>query len=125
MDYETLKQEATFTFGDKNFCGVLAVAVAFSVPYEDAHAALELAGRKKGKATYRDMYFIAADLFGKRLVKRDFRAKTLRTLEREIPKKNFLVRATKHAVGVAEGRLVDWSAGRCKRIVEVFEVEDQ
>lgn len=123
-DYDALRAKSTLHSEDRD-CGVIALSVCCDVSYEDAHVALELAGRAKRKPTYAYMYEPAVSLLNKRLVSTNkFKSRTIRTLERELDKGNYLVRVTGHAVGVCGGKVVDWSSGRCKRIKEIYEVID-
>jgi hypothetical protein len=123
-DYDALNSVSK-QFNETLDCGVIALAVSCDVSYEEAHTALELAGRKKGKPTNRCMYVPAASLFNKKLVLTNkFKSRTIRTLERELDDGNYLVRVTGHAAGVYNGKVVDWSTGRCKRIKEIYEVVD-
>lgn len=125
LDYDSLNNISN-SFKENNDCGVVALAVCCNVSYEDAHAALELVGRKRRRCTNRYMYEPAADLLDKKLVLTNkFKSRTIRTLERELDHGNYLVRVTKHSVGVNNGKVIDWSTGRCKRIVEIYEILDK
>ena len=110
-------------------CGVKAMAVCCQVDYKTAHAYLAKAGRLKRKGTFLPMYHRVAGYLNKALIRtKKFESKTIRTLERELDDKNYLVRVggmtNGHVVGVANGQIVDWSRGKCLRIREVYEVLD-
>jgi len=124
--FDELKAEA-IPFKENKDCGVKAVAVAFGISYADAHAAMELAGRKHRESSYPEFYHTAAKLFDKKLVAvgKKFYAKTIKTLERELPKnRRYIVMVANHSVGAADGKIIDWSKGRCHRIQCILEVKD-
>jgi hypothetical protein len=127
MDFRSLESER-LSFGEYNDCGVKALSVCCEVDYRDALAALELAGRQPKGGTMRYMYNIALPLLDCEMedVSDQFSSKTIRTLQRELDakgdKSNYLISVRNHAVGVKAGKIIDWTEGRCYRILKISRV---
>lgn len=119
--YQGLRNEAN-SFGENNDCGVKALAVATGRSYADCHSTLKNYGRKNGKGTYVSQMINAARDLGFNLIKIDCHHRGLRSLSRDLPEKgNFVVWVTGHFAGVSDGKIHDWSDGRCLRIKQVFQ----
>jgi hypothetical protein len=113
---------------EKRDCVVRATAVAFGIPYDEAHAIMEAGGRVAGKGTQDDIYYKAwsdlAERTGKRIVKHSFPAvkgkKRMNVLDfcRSHPEGTFITRQAGHVAAVIDGYLHDvnvawWSWERC------------
>jgi hypothetical protein len=123
MDYNHLKNISQAA-GENKDCGVKAIAVCCEVSYSAAHVAMRQAGRINRKPSYRHMYPFAARLFNKLLihVTNNYSSRTIRTLERELPARNFLVFVRRHAIGVKGGQVIDHAQNSCRHIKEIYEV---
>jgi hypothetical protein len=104
-------------------CAVKAVSIATGYEYDDVHYVFEVCGRKPRKGTQFYVTEKAVKLLKFRMidVTKHFKSKSVRTLEREIKdcKGNFLVRVTNHLLPVVDGKVHDWTSGRCHRIVSI------
>lgn len=125
--YKDLREKSV-SLGEAKDCAVIALSVACDVPYEDAHAALELAGRQPRGSSKLSMFPVALDLLGYEWVpvKNQFKSKTVRTLEREIKTlgitQPLLVRVRNHVLTIKDGKVHDWSEGRCHRVLDITTV---
>ena len=110
--------------GESNDCSVIAVAAATSSSYEVSWEAHLMSGRRRRKRSSYESTFDALRLLGFEAVRvRHFKARTLVTLERELPKRGvFLVFVRGHVLCARAGRIHDWSAGRRHRIRWVYRV---
>tara|TARA_R110000822_G_scaffold110654_4_gene240923 strand:- start:5196 stop:5810 length:615 start_codon:yes stop_codon:yes gene_type:complete len=126
MESFSLMNEKSKLYGEINDCTVKAAAVVMATTYEDAHNMCMKAGRKfgKGMVTYQDL-IPAIKQRGFRVTEISTSAKTIRTLGRVLPRSGqFLIRVRGHVAGVSDGRVNDWSEGRCHRILNVWRVEE-
>lgn len=129
--YDTLSKESTIK-GENNDCAVKAVAVAtdYHEDYDGVHYAFSLCGRRFRKRTSFNITRRVVSALGFELedVTHHFGSRTIRTLEREIRHRSggYLVRTggrtTGHLVGVKDGKIIDWTSGRCNRIKEIYRV---
>jgi hypothetical protein len=96
-------------FGEKNDCSVKAVALATGIKYAKVHYAFRKQGRKEGRGTHFYQQFAVLRELGFELklvhvghyndpkVKNKFKAKTVSTLEKELPSRGiFLVYTRGH-----------------------------
>lgn len=110
-------------FGERNDCGVVALAIACGVPYEKALFALAASGRKKQQGTTGEQLQAAARLLGYRLRETFYDADTVRTLERKLIGSEILIVCTcDHALAVRDGEVRDYTRGRTHRLQNIFEV---
>jgi len=108
------------SFGEKNDCAVLAVAVVCNASYEEAHATLKRLGRKDGKGTPVEVIFAAVRAlgchvtFGDRINHngRNMQRLTVRRVGAAIPKGRWLVLCRGHVLAVKDGEVMDWTDGR-------------
>lgn len=109
---------------EKNDCAVKAVAIVANHPYKCTHRLFEAGGRKHKKAT---AFYIT-----KKVLKslgchvkrtRQFDARTIRTIKKQLPSKGrFLIRTRDHILAAVDGKIIDWTQGRLHRVREVYEV---
>lgn len=120
--YQGLRQESN-SIGENNDCGVKALAVITGESYNDCHAILKKLGRKNGKGTYVSQMAKALDHFGLEMARVDCPYNGLRSLGRNMPSKgSFLIWATKHFAGARDGKIHDWSEGRCLRLKVLWQI---
>lgn len=139
--YEDLRRSAN-ELGEKDDCGVKAVAVACDISYEKAHAMLKEEGRKDRNGTaFRFTERVCAKL-GKKLVRIhscDFIDKypgahsKLKNVTTHHPRrfnsvwkdgKTYLFLTSGHILAVKDGVVIDWSVNNSLRVVYIYEVVD-
>ena len=120
--------KASHSKNEKNDCAVCALAIACDYDYDDVHWILKLCGRKNRRSTLWDTTEKALALLRFRTidVTSRFRARTIRTLEREMRgvKGNYLVRVRRHVLPIVDGQVHDWTKGRCHRIRYILRLEE-
>jgi len=117
------------------FCCVIAYSLITGASIQKAHSELvKLGQNKKGLPLTREDYeqgfntklIKSIKNGGYNLTKVQCNSKTVRTLERNIKTNKTLLVFTsnaQHVLVVKDKKILDWSAGRCKRISGVFLVE--
>ena len=121
--YQELVGESS-KLGEKNDCGVKALSVITGISYVECHKTLSLFGRKKGKGTFVSSMFSALKHFGFKAVEVKCPYGGMRSLGRDLPPKgSFLIFATNHFAGVKDGKIHDWSEGRCLRIRKFYQIQ--
>lgn len=121
MTYQQLRTVSR-SMNENRDCAVRAVAIAANVPYRVAHATLKQLGRKNRRGTPNTVTKQAMKNLGFRLEEKFFRAKTVRTLERELRRGVYLVWVRGHILAIKNGVVHDWTKGRCHRVKRVIEV---
>jgi hypothetical protein len=103
---------------ERNDCTVRALAIACDISYKDAHALLELAGRrpKRGVFIYDALHQLKPLLKIEQVFKvdksTDFHTITAKTFTKRFPKGRYLVNKRGHAFNVVDGVLIDcWQPG--------------
>lgn len=125
-DFTTLLADAR-RYKDNRCCAVIAVAVVAGVTFKTAQNWLAKLGRRKGRGTPRSITHKALRDHGftlRRLEKLEKQCRTVRTLEKRAGKnRTLLVHTSRHVLAIAEGKVIDWTAGRLHRIQEIYLVE--
>lgn len=105
-------------------CTVKAVTIVTGLDYGTVHRAFANAGRKARKGCHRDVTERAVGLLGFEMNNVEYRAKTAITIERDpaLRTGSYLVGMTRHLAAMIDGKLVDWSIGRRKKINGVFQL---
>lgn len=120
--YERLAK-ASKKHGEKNDCTVKAVAVLANLPYNYAHAALAKVGRKRGKGPTWGNFFKVLRNLNLWYERVEIEGKTVRTLEKNLPKKGrYLITVRGHVLAAVDGKVHDWSSGRLHRINKVYKI---
>tara|TARA_R100000656_G_scaffold35094_1_gene30072 strand:+ start:651 stop:1187 length:537 start_codon:yes stop_codon:yes gene_type:complete len=128
---------------DGNSCTVLAGCVAFDLSYEQSYKLLErFGGRKKndGLTTpncwkgysainkflgLKDRYQIKKFTRREIRVLADDKTMTINNCTNYLnPRKSYIVFVSRHAVGVKNGIVHDWSQGTKRPVIDLFEVTD-
>lgn len=122
-------------FGEKNDCSVKAVALATGTKYSKVHYAFKKQGRKEGRGTHfyqqvavlRELGFelklVHVGHYNDPKVKNKFKAKTVTTLERELPSRGiFLVYTSGHMLCARGGKILDWTQGRRHQLRDIYRV---
>ncbi|MCA9072528.1 MAG: hypothetical protein KDA84_26570 [Planctomycetaceae bacterium] len=124
MNFDELNTEAE-SLNEHNDCAVKAVAVAAGVSYQLAHDTLKANGRKDRKRTKPYMTFVALSDLGFTCHQIQVKAKTVRTIEKELnPNLVYLIKTRGHVLAYRDGRIQDWTQGRLHRIKAVYLVRE-
>ena len=117
-------QRDSNSLDEKNDCAVKAVAIVANHPYKCTHRLFVTGGRKKRKPTEWRLTKLVLKLLGCHVKRtRQFDARTIRALEKQLPAKGrFLIRTSNHILAVIDGKVFDWTQGRLHRVCEVYEV---
>ena len=117
-------------YGEANDCSVIAMSVAFGVPYNVAHDILAAAGRQKGKGMYFQTYLqgvaerkesicgynvTAVKCHGLLTSSRVYRRArwvypSLGKIRRDFPKGRFILIKSGHTFTLLDGKVIDGSA---------------
>ena len=118
--------------GDKNYCGVIAVAVITGETFDAARARLEAIGRRRRKGTPTALITKAIEDKGFRkveLTEAEHRTisgcKTMNQMGKRAGQLsgNYCVYTRTHVAAVTGGRLVDWTEGRRHQVVYAHKFE--
>lgn len=109
--------------GERNDCAVKAITLTTGLPYRQVHEALRLAGRRNRCGTYIYQSDRAIEALGFEMRAVRFHPCTTRTVAHQLPKTGrFMVRVSRHALAVVDGKVCDWTDGRLKRVKEIYEI---
>lgn len=118
--------KASDRIGEDKDCAVKAVAIACGAAYAESHSVFKQLGRKNGRGTGFKQIEEAISIFGRftQDVTSRFKAKTVATLERELPQRGiFLVYTRGHILACRGGKVLDWTEGRRFKILKVLRVK--
>lgn len=134
-EYKRL-HEISDIMGDKDSCGVVALASATGLTYKKAYDIFEQEGRKKGtgvwdhqivNATKRSGYW-PRQFYAKYLMKEYKYANTM-TFNNAVKvlskKKTYMLIGSSHVATLRNGKIVDWTQGRKLKVGWVIELQDQ
>ena len=122
-------------FGERNDCSVKAVALATGTKYAKVHYEYAKQGRKEGRGTHfyqqvkvlRELGFelelVHVGHYVDKNVKNKFKAKTVTTLEKELPSRGiFLIYTRGHMLCARGGKILDWTQGRRHQLRDIYRV---
>lgn len=113
------------SLNETNDCSVQAIALATDTPYKVVHDLFGQVGRRRCRGTWRFQQLAVLEKLGfeyKSEIHR-FKARTITTLERELPSRGiFIVYTRGHMLCCRGGMVLDWTQGRRHRILEVHRV---
>lgn len=124
MTYKDMKTVAE-SLNESNDCAVKAVTIVSSMHYSCVHSVFAQFGRRYRKTTdnvttfrvLRELQIFVVD------VTRKFKAKTVRTLARELPDEGrFLIWTSGHLLAYRNGRICDHTEGKTHRIIKIMKV---
>jgi hypothetical protein len=119
-------EEVPFQNWERADCAVRAVTAVTNIPYPTVHEQFVKGGRKPGRMSANGLPEKVVRQLGFVLEPWEVTGKTIRTVERELPKKGrFLILVRGHMLAVINGKTVDWSAGRQHRIMNVWRITPQ
>jgi hypothetical protein len=117
--------ERSHAAGEDNDCTVRAVAAAGGVDYETALAWSYKHGRKKGRGwwiKFDALHELGLKATAYRLNDGRRMGKTVRTFERR-NRGNYIIYTYGHAVGIRDGKAIDYTAGGLHRVQWVWKIE--
>jgi len=124
MTYEDTKTIAE-SLNESNDCSVKALTIVSDMHYSYIHAMFARFGRKHRKRTciiitasvLRELEIFVVD------VTANFKAKTVLTLARELPKEGrFLIWTRGHLLAYRNGKICDHTEGKTHRIIKIMKV---
>ena len=108
---------------EKATCAVRAVSCTTKTEYTKTWEMFRDMGRKTGCRTPNGITKGVIRLLGYKLEPWTVDAKTVRTVERELPTKgSFLIWVPHHVLARVDGHTYDWAANRLKRVKEVHRI---
>lgn len=120
-------QAVSNSIGEKNDCGVVAVALVTGCGYNEAHRQLKLEGRRRHGCSKRWMYDAVLKRIGyEREDVTDYwkrRAKTIISFGRVVDRHSYMVHISGHVLAVTNGQVHDWTKGRRHRIQKVYKIK--
>ena len=141
-DFRNLMSEQ-IKHGETNDCSVKAVAVVCGVSYAVAHEALRVAGRKNRKGAYTGQIHNAMAALGKKVVRVSMvdiiaqypkgHCDVLKSITTHHPArfnkvwangKTYIGYTKSHVAAIVDGTNHDWTVGRAKRLISLYEVVD-
>ena len=131
MDEYSDAKSYSAAIGEKNDCAVVAVSLTRRVPYQEAHDILKILGRRRGRSTPVVITSQAVNCLGfkikeiKNCRQSNGSRYTPRTIGQRLKCGYYLCRVRKHIFAVVNGNVLDWSAGSCQRITNVYKVVRQ
>lgn len=114
--------------GERNDCAVVAVSIAGRVPYNKAHDALRLAGRKNRKGTQRWQTKAALETIGCTYEVTEAPRQpngsryTAKTIGNGFKRGFYLVFYRGHVAAMVNGKIEDWTDDRNHRVQEVWKI---
>lgn len=107
---------------ERNDCAVIAISQACDITYKESWEIFAKNGRKPRTSTDQDLIYRVIHQLGFSYQKVKVKAKTIRTLERELGEGVFLVRVSGHVLCIRDGVNKDWTKGRLHRIEAVHRI---
>ena len=122
-DYKTIRKESD-RMKERKDCAVTAVTAISNLPYAYVHRVFEECGRKRCHGTRFD---ITKKVLRKLNIwidrTKEFEARTIVSLARELPRKGrFLIQTRGHILAAVDGEIMDWTKGRRHRIRKIHKV---
>lgn len=121
IEYQKLRKDSDRR-GERADCAVIAVAVTAGLTYNQAWKLLREFGREPRSRTPRIVTALALSSLGFYARAIQPIAKTVRSLERKLDERTYLVFTRGHVLAATEGKVVDYTAGRLIRVNEMYEV---
>lgn len=126
-NFETISKESQIK-NEHNDCAVRAVAIACDYEYDDVHYLFNICGRKDRHTTPWPITRKVISLLRYQLLDAtdNFTSRSIRSLEREMRLScgRYIVRVRKHVLPIVNGKVHDWSKGRCHRILAIYELKE-
>lgn len=119
--YEQVEADSD-AHNERNDCAVKAIALVSNTPYMEVWKRLRRHGRRRRGTTKWIMTDAVLAELGCKRKKVKVKARTVRTLERELTRGTYLVRTRGHILAIINGVVCDWTRDRLHRIVSVEEI---
>lgn len=118
-----LAMQSRLQYGEENDCLVRAFSVVTRMNYEDAHALVELSGRKKGKGWYLVKAIRIAEQLGLNFKRIAFKSRfSVSTFAKLNPKGRYIVTHKGHAFPIIDGEIID--ANPRKFVLEIYKFDE-
>lgn len=118
--------------GERGDCTVKATALVTGLPYSEAHSLMRLIGRPNREGLLMSLVYScmpgAIASLGYTVEKIDIGLRngknqyTPRTISERLPKGNYICIVRGHMFALVDGEVLDWSEGRCHRILTVWKI---
>ena len=116
-------EEAPFQNQERADCAVRAVTAVTGRPRATVYDHFIRGGRRPGRKSPNGLAEKVTRQLGFVLEPWEVKARTIRTLERELPAKGaFLISVRGHLLAVIDGQTRDWSSGRTHHILDVWRI---
>lgn len=118
--------EKTREVGERNDCGVKAVSLCLSAPYEWVWYELVKLGRMRGKGTRIDSILKLVESCGFSCQEIPVQWKTIKDFEKQSISGSFLilVNGGRHVLFAKDGKAIDWTSGGKNRIKKVWRITE-
>lgn len=121
--YKTIRKESN-RMQERKDCAVTAVTAVSNLPYAYVHKVFEECGRKRCHGT---PFCITKQVLRKLNIwadhTKEFEARTIVSLARELPRKGrYLIQTKGHILAAVDGEVIDWTKGRRHRIRHIHKV---
>ena len=113
------------TYGETRDCVVKAISLAADKPYSEVHEFCAQHGRQNRRGVnFRRSILPHLGQIGVSVedVSRDYSARTIRTLQREIGAGSFIVKVDGHLLAIRDGEVLDFTEGSCRRVTGIWKV---
>lgn len=123
-------QGKSIRYRETNDCSVKAVSIVTGIAYAEVLLTFKFFGRKPRKRTPNEITLKVMDYYGFYLKLsrptnfyngREVQY-TMRTIGQHLRKGKYLVFTRGHVAAIVDGKVVDWTEGRCHRVLYVLEV---
>lgn len=116
--------------GETNDCTVKALAIVTNLSYQKSREILQQKGRRYRKGLvssvrdYNPTLLKTIQELGFSVKRVKCNSKTVRTLERNVKSNGtFLVFTNSHVLAMKDKEVMDWTKGRCHRVLTVWKIE--
>lgn len=122
---------ASSAMGEHGDCSVRAVALTTNVPYETAHIALRVAGRRNRRGAFENQIIKATRSLGytvdPKVIPKQSNGSlyTAKTIGRVYPTGNYLVYTRGHVFALVNGSVLDWTEGKKHRVLGLQRVKEK
>jgi len=114
--------------GEHNDCSVIATSIACRVPYNAAHSAMKMAGRRSGRSAKITQMITAMRYLGCELElvsqpkQPNGSSYTMTTIGKLCKRGYWVAYVNGHVAAVVNGQVEDWSAGTRRKVQAVWKV---
>ena len=117
------------SYGERNDCGVRALANSCHIPYPQAHNIIKKNGRKKGRGSPKFnelMHTICDRLYYPKLDESNSLPKTIGQFCKVYKKGRYIIYTYGHALAVVDGVPQDWTTTKSRhRVIQFGKIKDE